>query len=368
MDDTPDKARAATSPQRPARRKRYRGDHPRRFDERYKELAPEVFPDVAAHVREQGKTPAGTHVPIMVPEIVQCLDPHPGDVVVDCTLGHGGHAVAFLTRIGPRGLLLGLDADGVELDRTRVRLQAEYATTLRICHANFEALRGVLWGEGIEAADVIFADLGVSSMQVDDPVRGFSYKSDGPLDMRMDHRARQTAADLVATRSVTDLALALRDLADEEDASAVAEAIVAARTRRPILTTAQLAHVVLAAKGLSWRGWREALMAAPNAPHPAAKTFQALRILVNDELGSLSRLLAVVPDCLKPGGRIGILSFHSGEDRLVKGSFRDGLRGGVYDAVAEEVLRPSSAEIRSNPRAAPARLRWARRAAGEEQA
>jgi 16S rRNA (cytosine1402-N4)-methyltransferase len=341
---------------KPARRVRYRGKYPKRFEERYKELHPEAYPGILEKVRARGDTPAGSHVPVLVREVMDGLRPAPGEVVIDCTLGAGGHAREFLARIGPDGLLLGLDADAVQLGRTAARLAAEEAGPFRARHANFTAIRGALAMEGLDGADVIFADLGVSSMQIDDPSRGFSYKVDGPLDMRMDGRARRTAADLLATIPGPDLERALADLADEPDAAAIAREVVARRAGSPIQRTRDLVHVVLAAKRMAMDRRKD-----DRTGHPAKRTFQALRILVNDELPALVRLLNAAPDCLRPGGRIGILAFHSGEDRLVKESFRDGLRGGVYSRIAGEGIRPSDEEVRSNPRCASARFRWAER-------
>ena len=218
----------------------------------------------------------------------------------------------------------------------------------------------------IEGYDVVLADLGVSSMQLDDPARGFSYKHDGPLDMRMDDRLPHTAADLLRTLSEKDLAEALRTLSDEPDAERIARRIVEERDRRhcgPGATTLELARLVCEAKGLSPQG-RGGLPAEASAKagklHPAALTFQALRMLVNDELGALKQLLRLVPHCLRPGGRVGIISFHSGEDRLVKHSFRDSLRAGLYAEAGDEPIRPAPEEIRSNPRSASAKFRWAR--------
>ncbi len=312
----------------PRRRPRYGGTHPRRFQERYKELDAARYPQMQAHVRAQGRTPAGSHVPVMLAEALAALAPRPGDVVADCTVGYGGHAVEFLRRIAPGGRLIGLDADRAALDAAQVRLQAAGGAFL-LRHANFSQLEDVLAAGNTSACDVIFADLGLSSVQIDDPERGFSYKADGPLDMRMDRAQAETAADLLAELPERDLADALADLGDEPDAARIAWAIVRRRA------------------------------AGEAGPHPAARAFQALRILVNDELAALDALLRDAPRLLRPGGRIGILSFHSGEDRLVKDSFREGRRAGRYAAVSAEVLRPSSDEVRSNPRSAPARFRWA---------
>lgn len=359
MDGPDDEGRPGPdAPPAHRRRARYRGTHPRRFAERYKELQPERYPELQAHVRARGRTPAGTHVPILVAEVLAALAPAPGERVLDATLGWGGHAEAFLRRIGPTGRFVGLDVDGDTLARTRARLEAA-GLALATYHCSFDAVLGIAAAEGGEGFDVVLADLGVSSMQIDDPARGFSYKVDGPLDMRLDPRLRRTAADLLAGLPQADLAEALRDLSDEPDAERIAAAIVRERRRAPLARTGQLAALVLAAKGLDRRRWRAQSGAGPSEVHPAARTFQALRILVNDELGALARFLERAPRVLRPGGRIGVISFHSGEDRLVKHAFRDGLRGGVYAAVADEVIRAGRAEVRDNPRASAARFRWA---------
>jgi 16S rRNA (cytosine1402-N4)-methyltransferase len=340
------------------RRPRYKGTHPRRFEERYKELNPEQYPEMQEHVRAQGRTPGGTHVPVLLNEVMACLNPQPGEIVADCTVGYGGHAMEFLRRIGPSGLLIGADVDAAQLERARQRLETA-GETFHLYRSNFAGIAKPLHELGIEGYDVILADLGVSSMQIDDPSRGFSYKHDGPLDMRMDDRIRQTAADLLRTLSEADLAEALRALADEPDAESVAQCIVQERERRPIQRTLELVEVIFQAKGIAPRSRRGS---AASGPHPAALTFQALRMLVNDELGALKQLLRLAPHCLRSGGRIGIISFHSGEDRLVKLSFRDGVRASLYAEASDEPVRPSPQEIRSNPRSSSAKFRWARKA------
>jgi len=342
-----------------SRRPRYPGTNPRRFDQRYKELQPDRYPGIVEHVREQGGTPAGSHVPILVDAIVKALDPQPGEMFLDCTLGAGGHATALLRRLVPGGRLVGIDRDAEQLERTRERL-AEFGDAVSLHAASFAWAESVAAEEG-GAFDGILADLGVSSMQVDDPSRGFSYKDDGPLDMRMDRSSGRTAAHLLASVDEARLAEALRDLADEPDAEKVAAAIVAARARKPLARTSDLARVVLAAKGFTAASWKARNREGDPGLHPAARTFQAVRILVNGELDALDRLLDAAPNLLRSGGRIAILSFHSGEDRRVKQAFRDGLRGGLYAAVSDEAIRASPAEVRGNPRAAPARLRWARK-------
>ncbi len=380
----------------PARRRRprYAGTHPRRFDERYKEREPKRYPDIETHVRAQGRTPAGTHVPIMVVEVLAALRPAPGEIVADLTLGYGGHALAFLERTAPDGRLIGLDVDGPQLEATGRRLaQVVDPARLHLHHSHFAGLPKLLAlgappsakrnrppndprpssvavgqgpaADGLAGVDILFADLGPSSMQIDDPARGFSYKHDGPFDMRMDPRRPRTAADILRTITGEELAAALRELADEPEHERIAQAIIRHRSERPLTRTLELADVVLGARGLTRRTWsRRAGMAAGRSElHPAARTFLALRILVNDELRGLEQLLRVAPDCLRPGGRLGILTFHSGEDRRVKHALRDGLRDGVYAQIADEPLRPSPAERQANPRSGPAKLRWAVRAA-----
>jgi 16S rRNA (cytosine1402-N4)-methyltransferase len=339
------------------RRPRYPGTHPRRFDQRYKELNPQAYPDMHAHIRSHGRTPAGTHVPVLCKEVMECLRPAEGEIVADCTLGYGGHAKRLLDTIGPAGRLIGLDVDGEQLQRTAGRL-SQFSQQISLHRSNYAGLPRVLAKLGLEAVDIVFADLGVSSMQVDDPQRGFSYKhSDSPLDMRMDDRLTRTAADLLAKLPQEELSQALFDLADEPDHERIAQFITAQRQVTPLTKTGDLIRLIFAAKGTTEKAWKR--QKGFHDSHPASLTFQALRIMVNDELGSLRELLRVAPQCLQPGGRLGIISFHSGEDRLVKHSLQQGLEAGVYQAVCPEVIRPSVEETRDNPRSSSARLRWA---------
>jgi 16S rRNA (cytosine1402-N4)-methyltransferase len=293
----------------------------------------------------------------MIAEVLRALNPMPGETVLDCTVGAGGHTSELLSRVLPGGRVIGLDRDAEQIGRTSERL-AEFGEALSLHVASF-AWAGSYAPEDGRVFDVILADLGVSSMQIDDPTRGFSYKTDGPLDMRMDRSTGRTAQQLLASIDPSELADALRDLADEPDADKVAKAIGAARLRRPLRRTGELTRLVLEAKGWTAATWKERAKVFDSGPHPAARTFQALRILVNDEMGALERLLQDAPLLLGPGGRIAVMSFHSGEDRRVKHAFRDGMRSGLYEAVAEEPIRAGAPELRSNPRAASARLRWA---------
>jgi 16S rRNA (cytosine1402-N4)-methyltransferase len=354
---TSDPSSHSDQPQKRARRPRYSGTHPRNYGQKYKEHNLDAYPEMEAHLRAKGNTPAGTHVPILVEEVLEFLRPAPGEIVVDCTLGYGGHASEFLKKIGPTGRLIALDIDGAELERTCGRLSQGGAPVS--CHrSNFAGIFKVLQQENLAGVDVIFADLGVSSMQIDNPERGMSYKHEGPLDMRMDDRLQRTGADLLRTLSEQDLAKALSELADEPDAERIARRIVEQRAKQPITQTSQLVQMVFEAKRLTaetWRQQRDRL----GSLYPAARTFQALRILVNDEFSALKAFLQRAPLCLRPGGRIGVVSFHSGEDRLVKHAFREGYRGGLYESTAREVIVPGSREIRENPRSASAKFRWA---------
>jgi 16S rRNA (cytosine1402-N4)-methyltransferase len=310
--------------------------------------------------RGRRSTPAGEHRAVLLDEVLRLLDPRPGAVAVDCTTGWAGHSVELLRRAGATGKLIGIDLDADNLPRARERLET-LGLPFALHHGNFAGLPQVLGAEGFEAADVVLADLGMSSMQLDDAERGFSYRRDGPLDMRMDRKRERSAAQLLATLPQADLAQALRELGDEPDAERIAAAIVAARGQVPLERTGQLAELILEATQAG-RPWK--LRQGPDQwqTHPAARTFQALRLLVNRELGNLQALLRALPGCLRPGGRVAIISFHSGEDRLVKAAFREGEWAGVYQEIAADPVRPTFAERTANPRARSAKMRWARRA------
>jgi 16S rRNA (cytosine1402-N4)-methyltransferase len=338
------------SPEQPHRRRvRYPGKYPRRFDQKYKEHNPEQHPDTIAKVLASGKTPAGSHRPVMLEEVLEVLAPTPGEVAVDCTLGYGGHAEALLARIQPGGRLLGLDSDPVELPKTEARLRALGfgSDVLLVRRTNFAALPQALVSTGWQRADLVLADLGVSSMQFDDPARGFSLKQEGPLDMRMNPGRGRTAASIIQTSSPAVLATLLQENADESHAAALATALAG----RDFQTTLSLAAAVKAALPRTSKNEQDLTV---------RRVFQAFRIAVNDEFSALETLLRLLPSCLSPGGRAAIISFHSGEDRRVKKAFAAGLRAGLYSAVAEEPLRPSPDKRNANPRSAPAKLRWAR--------
>ena len=311
---------------------------------------------------DKARPSAAGHIPIMVREVLKLLAPRPGEIVADCTVGFGGHALQFASRIGPTGRLIGTDVDGPQLARTRRRL-ASAPAQISLHHANYTQIADILGAEGIDGCDVLFADLGVSGMQIDDAASGISYKhDDAPLDMRMDARLARTAADVLATIPEDQLSRALRDLGDEPDHQRIAEWIVVQRYALPISRTGQLIRLIFDAKGLSKKNWRDQPSTRYGALHPAARTFQALRILVNDELAHLRRLLEIAPTCLRPGGRIGIISFHSGEDRLVKRAFRQGREADVYQRISPKPIVPQAPEVRANRRSASAKFRWALRA------
>lgn len=341
------------------RRVRYRGTHPRRFDEKYKELDPSRHPETILKVIASGKTPAGTHRPVCIREVLDILVPEPGDVVVDATLGFGGHALALWDRIQPGGRLLGLDVDPIELAKTEERLRARIGSkeNFEVIRSNYAGLPQLLARRSISGADIILADLGCSSMQLDNPERGFSWKHNGPLDLRMNPTRGLPAAKWLDRLETIEFERILRDYADEPAAAGLAIHILSHHKKRPIESTGQLASVL--AEFWRSRGIREH---HESIVRNQQRVFQGLRIAVNDEFKALETFLRFLPGCLRSGGRVAILSFHSGEDRRVKRAFRQGLEAGVYQQASEDVIRPSAAEVHQNPRASSARLRWAIRA------
>lgn len=292
------------------------------------------------------------HRPLLVDEIVRCLRPAPGETAIDCTLGGGGHARAILERLRPGGTLIGLDVDPIELPRTEARLRAEgFGPDVFLTRARtFADLPAVLADEKLATVDIVLADLGVSAMQHDSPERGFHYKQVGPLDMRMNPEAGEPASALLQRAREDELAAMLERNADEPHARVIARLL----KQQPIGTTHLLERVIRT--GLAAR--------YPDLPRHEIKrsvrrTFQALRIAVNDEFAALEALLRALPACLAPGGRAAIITFHSGEDRRVKRAFQSGLRAGVYSDIARGVIRTRIEETRSNRRALSAKLRWA---------
>jgi 16S rRNA (cytosine1402-N4)-methyltransferase len=331
------------------RRVRYKGKHPRHFEEKYKELAPGLHGAELQKVMARGHTPAGTHRPIMVAEIMAALDPKPGEVALDATLGYGGHASVLLPSLLPGGRLFGVDVDPLELPRTEARLRAlgfgeEVFTVRRMNFAGLPRLQAESGG-----FDVILADLGVSSMQIDNPARGFTWKAEGPLDLRLNPQRGRPAADLLAVLGEQALADLLTENSDEPHAAAIARGVHGQEIR----TTHDLAERIRSAL-------RAERLDDDDVKRALQRTFQALRIAVNDEFGVLEQFLSLLPGCLNPGGRVAILTFHSGEDRRVKKAFQQGLRDGSYTEVAPQPLRASPEERRSNPRSTSAKLRWAR--------
>lgn len=303
-----------------------------------------------------GIAAASPHRPIMLREVLRTLQPRPGDRVIDATLGGGGHAEALLAHIGPGGHLVGLDLDPLELPRTETRLRnAGYGPeTFTALQASFADLPAAVAPHLAGCADLMLVDLGVSSMQHDTPARGFNFKTAGPLDMRMDPSRGETAAALLARLDEPALVALLESHADEPHARLIAHLLA----REHVTTTHALERVVRT--GLS--------TARPDLPRSDVKlsvrrTLQALRIAVNDEFRALERLLAALPSCLAPSGRVAVLTFHSGEDRRVKKAFQAGQRAGVYASITGEVIRATKEETRANRRASSAKLRWAVRAA-----
>lgn len=340
---------------KPPRRERYQGKNPQEFHQKYKEHQPEKYAEDVARVIASGRTPAGTHRPILVEEILSILAPQPGEIAVDCTLGYGGHAKELLAAVQPHGRLLGVDVDPLELPKTEARLRelGFPAESLIIARMNYAGISKLILTESPDGADVILADLGLSSMQLDDPARGFSYKTDGPLDMRLNPKHGQPVSVLLSQLDQPGLTKLLERNADEPHAVKLASVILEAHAEYPFETTTDLANVVIDFIK------KRRLGSEDEFKQTVRRVFQALRIAVNDEFGALDSFLRQLPSCLKSGGRVAILAFHSGEDRRVKHAFKDGLRDGLFSAIAEDVIRPSAEEQRANPRSSSAKLRFA---------
>jgi 16S rRNA (cytosine1402-N4)-methyltransferase len=285
------------------------------------------------------------HVPVLPAEVLQLLDPQPGQIIVDATVGAGGHARLLAERIAPTGRLIGLDRDPAMLELAARRL---HGLPVTLVQRNFDELRTVLDEQGIAAMDAVLADLGFCSDQMEDPARGLSFQQEGPLDMRLD-ASGETAASLLRRLNERELADLIYEYGEERFSRRIARRIVETRTKTPLETTEQLAELV---RRCVPRG------RGKHAIDPATRVFQALRIAVNDELGALDRLLAQLPDCLKPGGRAAVISFHSLEDRRVKQAFRD---REAYDQLTRKPVTATEDEIRNNPRARSAKLRVAQK-------
>ncbi len=337
------------------RRIRYKGTHPKTYQEKYKELQPEKYTDTIEKVIQKGSTPAGMHRPICVDEIIEFLQIAPGQIGLDATLGYGGHTLEMLKCLDSKGHLYAIDVDPIELPRTRARLEGlGYGQEiLTIRQMNFSSINQIIAESG--PLNFILADLGVSSMQIDNPERGFSFKIEGPLDLRLNPKQGKSAAARLKSISQEALEELLIENADEPNAKAIARAIISEiRKGTDIATTTQLREIIKnTLKSISGSNSSEEIKKA------CQRCFQALRIDVNNELGVLYDFLEKIPAALSPGGRVAILSFHSGEDRLVKKSFQRLLRDGVYREISEEPIRPSAEERGKNGRARSAKLRWA---------
>jgi 16S rRNA (cytosine1402-N4)-methyltransferase len=300
------------------------------------------------------------HVPVLVGPVMELLAPQAGETVVDCTLGHGGHAALLGAAVGPTGRLIGLDVDPANFARARARLDApELSGRLPprdLLRANFTELESVLHSLGVERVDVILADLGVSTDQLLDPARGFTFSEDAPLDMRLDDSLERSASDLVNALSENELSDLIFFNSQERFSRRIAKRICQARREGRIRRTSELVRIVCSALGT----YEES---HPGRIHPATRTFLALRMAVNRELDNLQALLEAAPRRLRPGGRIGVISFHSGEDRIVKQNFLDNKRTGVYGLRTKKPVGPTNDEIRQNPRSRSAKLRVAERLA-----
>ena len=339
------------------RRVRYKGTHPRKFEEKYKELNPDKYQGDVEKIIQSGKTPAGMHISIMVREILDFLQIQPGQIGLDATLGYGGHTRKMLEQLKGKGHMFATDVDPIESEKTRQRL-ADLGfgpEILTIKRMNFANIDQVAPGEKF---DFILADLGVSSMQIDNPERGFTFKQDGPLDLRLDPTSGVSAAQRLRELDREELEAMLVENSDEPYADKIAKEVMKVfKKRGSIDTTKQLAAVI--EQALSFLPEKERKEEVKKA---CQRTFQALRIDVNSEFEVLYSFLEKLPHVLKSGGRVAVLTFHSGEDRLVKKAFRQHQRDGVYSEVCEEVIRPSAQECFQNPRARSTKMRWAIRA------
>lgn len=341
--------------QKHQRRPRYKGTHPQDFNEKYKELQPEKYADTVAKVIRKGSTPAGMHRSICVKEILEFLQITPGQTGLDATLGYGGHAVEMLKCLNAQGHLYAIDVDFIELLKTQQRLESlGYGSDiLTTRHMNFSEIDKIVLESG--PLNFVLADLGVSSMQLDNPERGFSFKSDGPLDLRLNPQRGISAAARLKNISPAELEGMLIENADEPNAAVIARAIITAKNKGIDISTTTILRQIIT----------EALIFIPKTERKeetkksCQRCFQALRIDVNKEYEVLYEFLEKLPASLAEGGRVAILSFHSGEDRLVKKSFQRFYREGIYREIAPGSIRPSSEECNTNSRARSAKLRWA---------
>lgn len=340
------------------RRPRYKGKYPKRFEEKYKELQPEKYKDTIEHVISKGNTPAGMHISIMVNEILDFLKIQPGETGFDATLGYGGHTKAMLQCLNGQGHIYATDVDPVESEKTKTRLAdqgfGEDILTIRL--QNFCTIDEI--AKEVGGFDFILADLGVSSMQIDNPERGFSFKTEGPLDLRLNQQSGISAAERLDTISRDELAGMLYENSDEPYSEELAKAITdEIRKGNRIDTTTKLRQVI--EKTLDSLPEKEK---KDTIKKTCQRVFQALRIDVNHEFEVLYEFMEKLPDALRPGGRVAILTFHSGEDKLVKRALKEGFRDGIYRAYSKDVVRPSAQECAQNARAHSTKMRWAVRA------
>ena len=341
--------------QKHQRRVRYKGTHPKRYEEKYKELQPEKYPETVAKVIQKGSTPVGMHIPIMVNEILDFLQIQPGQTGLDATLGYGGHTSRMLERLESKGHIYALDVDSIEMEKTRKRLENKgYGPEiLTIRKLNFANIDQIVRESG--PLDFVLADLGVSSMQIDNPSRGFSFKKEGPLDLRLDPLKGEPASERLKGLTREELTGMLIENSDEPYAEEIARAVMGEIKRgREVATTTRLYEMI--DRALAFIPEEERKEAVKKS---CQRTFQALRIDVNSEFEVLYEFLDKLPGVLKPGGRAAILTFHSGEDRIVKKSFKEMYRAGLYSQVATDVIRPTAEERRMNSRAHSTKMRWA---------
>lgn len=337
------------------RRVRYKGTHPKKYNEKYKELNPELYPETIEKVIKKGSTPVGMHLSIMVKEILEFLDIQEGQIGLDCTLGYGGHTLKMLERLNHTGHIYALDIDPIESVKTKERLMnkgyGEDVLTIKQC--NFKDID--LVSKEVGLFDFVLADLGVSSMQIDNPKRGFSYKKEGPLDLRLNPQKGISAAVRLQQLSREQLEILFVENADEPYAKEIAKNIDSfLKSGQLIETTTQLYKVI--ERSLSFIPEKERKETVKKS---AARVFQALRIEVNSEFEVLIEFMDKLPTILRPGGRVAILTFHSGEDRIVKKAFKEMRNLGIYSEVARNVVRPTKEECHINSRARSTKMRWA---------
>lgn len=337
------------------RRPRYKGTHPRNYKEKYKELQPHKYADTIEKVISKGSTPAGMHISICVREILDFLQIKPGQTGLDATLGYGGHTSEMLKCLEGKGHIYALDIDPIEMAKTKERLEKlgygpEILTIRQLNFADIDQIAGE-----VGPFEFVLADLGVSSMQIDNPDRGFSYKTEGPLDLRLNPEKGISAAERLRDITQDELEGMLIENADEPYAKELSKAIVTAiRKGSKVETTTALRQIIENTLSFLPADKRKEV-----TKKTCQRTFQALRIDVNSEFEVLEAFLEKLPDVLASGGRAAILTFHSGEDRLVKKSFKRLRKEGVYAEVADEVIRPSAEECNRNSRARSTKMRWA---------